>query len=228
MKRILFLSVCLLAAVCLQAQERKTPFNGILQDFQENPIKKARIYVTSPRLYVSSTKRGEFGLTNLQPDDTLKIVIDKQTYRVPLDRRKSLIIKLDTETGEISATESQELIERGFDHVTRREGYLGTIITGNAIARSGRSTLIAALEGRVPGLNISGTEAPGSEGTVNIRGVKSFLGSSTPLYVVDGMIVDTLADIPINDVEYVEILKDAPLYGSRGANGAILVFTKRP
>ena len=87
---------------------------------------------------------------------------------------------------------------------------------------------MAALQGRVPGLNISGTEAPGSEGSVNIRGFKSFTGSNTPLFVVDGMIVETLTDVPLYDIDYVEILKEASFYGSRGANGAIVVFTRLP
>lgn len=228
MKRFIFIIVCLATLFNVQAQQRKTPFNGILTDFSETPIRKARVYITSPRKYVTTTKRGEFGLTDVNPDDTLKILIKGKTYQVPVDKCKSLSIMLNTETGDVLASESLELIERGFDHVTRRESHLGTIITGRTLARSGRSTLIAALAGRVPGLNISGTEAPGSEGSVNIRGFKSFTGSNTPLYVVDGMIVETLNDVPIHDIDYVEILKEASFYGSRGANGAIVVYTRIP
>lgn len=228
MKRIFSLLAALALCMGINGQERKTPFNGILQDADENPIRKARVYITSPRRYVTTTKMGEFGLTNVNPDDTVKILLNKQTYRVPLDHKKSLVIRLDAASGHIQVSESAELTEKGFDHVSRRERDLGTIITGAALQRSGRNTLMAALQGKVPGLNISGVEAPGSEGNVNIRGVKSFIGSSTPLYVVDGMIVDTLSDIPLHDIDYVEILRDAPLYGSRGANGAILVFTKLP
>ena len=228
MKRIIFLLVCFATFLGVQAQQRKIPFNGILTDFSETPIKKARVYISSPRKYVITTKRGEFGLTDVKPDDTLKISIKDRIYHVPVANCKSLSIMLNTETGETLASESMELIERGFDHVTRRESHLGTIITGRTLARSGRSTLMAALEGRVPGLNISGTEAPGSEGSVNIRGFKSFTGSNTPLFVVDGMIVETLTDVPINDIDYVEILKEASFYGSRGANGAIVVFTRLP
>ena len=63
---------------------------------------------------------------------------------------------------------------------------------------------------------------------MNIRGLKSFISDSTPLFVVDGFIVETLNDVPIYDIDYVEILKDGHMYGSRGANGVILVFTHLP
>ena len=228
MKRVFYLLMCVVLCMGLQAQERKIPFNGLLKDANDKPIRKARVYITSPRNYVTTTKMGEFGLTNVQPDDTLKILLNKQTYTVPVDGKKSIIIRLDAENERIEVSESASLREKGFDHVSRRERDLGTIVTGATLRRSGRSTLIAALQGRVPGLNISGTEAPGSEGSVNIRGVKSFLSPSTPLYVVDGMVVETLSDIPIEDIDYVEILREGTIYGSRGANGAILVFTHLP
>lgn len=228
MKRILFLCMGMLLACSMYAQERKVPFNGVLKDFNDNPIRKARVYISSPRNYVSTTKMGLFGLTNVQPDDTIRILFDKVTYRVPVAGKKSLIVMLDVASGQVRAMESAELIEKGFDHVSRRERDLGTILSGSTLRKSGRSTLMAALQGRVAGLNITNVEAPGSEGEVNIRGVKSFTTSSTPLYVVDGMIVDTLSDIPLEDIDYVEILREAHIYGARGANGAILVFTKLP
>lgn len=228
MKRIFSLLMCMVLCLGMQAQERKIPFNGILKDASDNPIRKARVYISSPRRYVTTTKLGEFGLTNVQPHDTVKIVVNKQTYKVAVGSLKSMVVVLDVANGQIEVSESLALKEKGFDHVSRRERDLGTIVSGASLRRSGRSTLIAALQGRVPGLNISGTEAPGSEGNVNIRGVKSFLAPSTPLYVVDGMVVDTLSDIPIEDIDYVEILREATIYGSRGANGAILVFTNLP
>lgn len=229
MKRLFPLLMCVVLCLGVQAQERKIPFNGLLKDANDKPIRKARVYISSPRRYVTTTKLGEFGLTNVQPHDTIKILLNKQnTYKVAVDGMQSIVIRLDAENGRIEVSESQALKDKGFDHVSRREGDLGTIVTGAALLKSGRSTLMAALQGKVPGLNISGVEAPGSEGSVNIRGVKSFLGSSTPLYVVDGMVVETLSDIPLYDIDYVEILREAPLYGSRGANGAVLVFTKLP
>ncbi len=59
-----------------------------------------------------------------------------------------------------------------------------------------------------------------------MRGLNSIKLSQTPLFIVDGIEVTTLTNVSVWDVDYVEVLKDASIYGSRGANGAILVHTK--
>ena len=80
------------------------------------------------------------------------------------------------------------------------------------------------MQGRIPGVNITGN-------TVTIRGVSSFLGSSEPLILIDGVPTDmeAIRTIPVNDVERIEILKGpkAAMYGTRGANGVISIHTKR-
>lgn len=87
---------------------------------------------------------------------------------------------------------------------------------------------MSALRGLVPGLNVSGSGRPGGgDNSVTIRGVHSINSSNEPLYIVDELPVSTLEGVNIHDVERVEVLKDAPIYGSRGANGAIIVTTKR-
>lgn len=228
MKAILILFACLSINLSLYAQERKVPFNGILTDLTENPIRKARVYTRSSKGYTITNKMGEFGLTNVNPDDTLNILIKKKLYQVPVNSMKSLIVRLDTQSGKALTYESLELVEKGFDHVRRRESDLGDIISGETLRRSGKGNLMDALQGKVPGLYISKDGAPGSEGSANIRGLKSFISDSTPLFVVDGFIVETLTDVPIYDIDYVEILKEGYMYGARGANGVILVFTRLP
>lgn len=98
-------------------------------------------------------------------------------------------------------------------------------ITGEELVRTGQTTILGALQGLVPGLNISGNDFAGYN--TNIRGINSFAAPSTPLFIVDGTIVNSLDIVNIHDVDYVEIDKDGAMYGSRGANGAIKVFTKR-
>ena len=89
-----------------------------------------------------------------------------------------------------------------------------------------------ALVGQVSGVNIQATDGEaGAAPTISIRGVGSMAGDSTPLVVVDGVIVDSdfLGSINMNDVESFEILKDAAssaIYGSKGANGIIMISTK--
>src|SRR5690606_7284760 len=82
----------------------------------------------------------------------------------------------------------------------------------------------------LPILDIGAVTSPGQTPAIRIRGNRSLNASNEPLYVVDGIPRNTIADIPVSDIESIEVLKDAAstaIYGSRGANGVILVSTKR-
>ena len=101
------------------------------------------------------------------------------------------------------------------------------------------------MQGKAAGVDISSNERPGTVGRINIRGSRSISASNSPLYVVDGIPIATgsfsqlgvgnqtlnsLADINPNDIESLDVLKDASataIYGSRGANGVVLITTKR-
>lgn len=98
-------------------------------------------------------------------------------------------------------------------------------ISGEELVRTGQTSILGALQGLVPGLNIRGNEFTGFQS--NIRGVNSIMLPSTPLFVVDGTIVNSLEVVNIHDVDYIEVDKDGSMYGARGANGVIKVFTKR-
>lgn len=94
------------------------------------------------------------------------------------------------------------------------------------------SSVTAALEGNAPGVQVNNsTGTPGSSPQIRIRGFNSFTSAQSPLYVVDGVVYDgTISDLNPNDIESMSVLKDAAscaLYGNRGANGVILINTKR-
>lgn len=106
------------------------------------------------------------------------------------------------------------------------------IVTGDKIAASQVSDVSKALEGTVSGLqSFSASGQPGSEATIIIRGVGSANKSATPLYVVDGIPFDgSLNSLSNSDIESITVLKDAAsaaLYGSRAANGVVMITTKR-
>ena len=88
-----------------------------------------------------------------------------------------------------------------------------------------------ALQGKVPGMTITATGSPSGTGTVRIRGIGSFNSSQDPLYVIDGVpTTATLNSLNTNDIESMQILKDAAsasIYGSRAANGVIIITTKQ-
>jgi TonB-linked SusC/RagA family outer membrane protein len=91
---------------------------------------------------------------------------------------------------------------------------------------------LQALQGKAAGIDITSNERPGEVGKVLIRGVRSLTASSDPLYVVDGvpLNVGTINAVNPNDIETIDVLKDASataIYGSRGANGVVLITTKK-
>ncbi len=107
-------------------------------------------------------------------------------------------------------------------------------VTAEEIARGPNATIEQVLMGRFPGVLVSRTGDGGM--SVRIRGSSSFLGSNEPLYVIDGVPMQAgvnglLSGLSPYDVETIEVLKDAvstTMYGMRGANGVIVITTKRP
>lgn len=222
-----FVFLLFLCCTLLPSMAEEVPFNGVITDIAGAPIKGARIYVSDERVFARSDKRGRFGLTDVKSDDTLHIVYKKEVYLVPVSGRKSLRIRLG-DRKQFEASYDQELVNLGYGFVKRRAhtGF-SSGISGEQLVRSGRTNILDALQGLVPGLVITSGRSPGFGSTALIHGPSSINSSTEPLYVVDGVIVNSLDFINVYDVEHVEILKDASIYGSRGANGAILVTTKR-
>lgn len=214
------LLMALLASVMANAE---VPFNGLVLDRELKPKKGVKVYVKDPKRYASTDKKGRFGLTDVQPDDTLHLVVSKkETLLVPVEGRRGIRIVL---TGDGTKAENdEEIANTGFGYVKRRELTVASSgISGDRLRATGARDIMSGLKGLVPGLNVSG--GAGSQ-SVNIRGIHSLTLSSEPLYIVDGVTVPSLDFISVYDVDHVEVLKDAPQYGSRGANGAILVTTK--
>ena len=136
---------------------------------------------------------------------------------------------------------------QGIERDKRSLGYATQEVGGNLLAQRSEPNLLNALQGKVAGVNITGSSgAPGASTNINIRGITSFNGSNQPLIVVDGIIFSNdvnntqntlfgtqpsnrLADINPESIESVNILKGpaaAVLYGSRASAGAIVITTK--
>lgn len=234
MHRTLLISLlCLLLPVMAAGRSRKgeqpqgVPFNGLVTDMTGAPLRNVRVFLHAESYSARTDKNGHFGLTNVQPSDTLRLRYRKMLYTIPVEGRKSISIRLgDQLTPE--ASEDRDLVDIGYGWVKRREILQPTSgIRGEDLVRGGYTNILQALQGRVPGLNISSTNRPGERASITMRGINSINLDTTPLFVVDGVVVSSLDYISLYDVDYIEVLRDASIYGSRGANGAILVHTKR-
>ncbi|RYF20568.1 MAG: TonB-dependent receptor [Flavobacteriales bacterium] len=116
----------------------------------------------------------------------------------------------------------------------KKEAITGSVssLTAKDLETRTVTNVAAALQGSAPGISVGASNGqPGSTPTIRIRGFGSFSASNAPLYVVDGSVYDgSIGDINQNDIESISVLKDASssaLYGSRGANGVVIITTKR-
>lgn len=162
------------------------------------------------------------------PDDLNTIAFTYVGYlrtEVDINGRNTI----DVELGQ-DVTGLEELVVVGYG-VQRKSDLTGSVSTvrGDALTTAAVSNPAQALQGSASGVQVVSAGEPGSPPSINIRGVGT-TGDSSPLFVVDGVFVDDISYLNNNDIESMEVLKDASataIYGSRGANGVILITTKQ-
>ena len=122
MKKLIFsIMISVFACVAVFAQKQKAvPFNGVVADILGQPLKGAKVWVVDPNYYTTTDKKGKFGLTNVQPTDTLHVKYKKQIYNVPVDSMKSVRVRIADEI-KFEAQEDKELVNIGYGFVKRRE-----------------------------------------------------------------------------------------------------------
>jgi TonB-linked SusC/RagA family outer membrane protein len=132
-----------------------------------------------------------------------------------------------------TAIQLEGIVTTGYGSQSRREvtGAISTI-TADVLSQVVGGNPLDALKGRIPGVDITATSFdPGATQNIRIRGTRSITAGNNPLYVVDGVpITGDLRDIDQNSIETIDVLKDASaaaVYGSRGANGVVMITTKR-
>ncbi len=146
------------------------------------------------------------------------------TQETPLNGRSVIDIAL---AEEVMAME--EIVVIGYG-TQKRKDLTGSIAVVNADEVSKRATndITKALQGQVSGVSVQGGGEPGAVPIIKIRGVGTW-NNNTPLYVIDG-VVAPINDLPMSDIESIQVLKDASaaaIYGSRAANGVVIITTKR-
>lgn len=152
-----------------------------------------------------------------------------KTLDIPVSGRNTLNLAMEEEF-----TSLDELVVVGYG-VQKRSDITGAMVSVNSDDLTVRpvSNALEALQGKAAGVDITSNERPGELGKITIRGVRSLNASNDPLYVVDGiplMSSSAIETINPRDIESIDILKDASataIYGSRGANGVVMVTTKK-
>ncbi|MDA3881495.1 MAG: TonB-dependent receptor plug domain-containing protein [Prolixibacteraceae bacterium] len=125
---------------------------------------------------------------------------------------------------------NEALISIGYGYTTKTENaYAHSNLTPDKVDFCKYNNIYELIKGRFPGVSVTATNnSPGSEQEILIRGKGSINASTTPLYIVDGSIMNTLIHINPCDVQSIDVLKDgsAAIYGSKGANGVIIIETR--
>lgn len=114
----------------------------------------------------------------------------------------------------------------------RKRDLTGAIvsISGEDIKNAPTNNVMSSLQGKVPGLMVTNSGSAGAEPDIKIRGIGTLNASSNPLYVVDGMLMSDIKFLSNSDIASMEILKDPSslaIFGVQGANGVIIITTKR-
>ncbi len=139
---------------------------------------------------------------------------------------KNMIVTLS-----IANQELTEVVVIGYG--TRKKAFVtGAVsqIKSSEILKTPAQSAIQSLQGRAAGVNIVTNDEPGAKPTITIRGLGTIAGPKNPLYVIDGIESESLNGISANDIETIDLLKDASstaIYGQKGANGVVLISTKK-
>ena len=206
-----------------------TAGGGIVIDENGDPVIGASIQVKGTKTGTVTDINGKFQLKNLPANATLTIsYVGYQTQTVSVKGQKNLKITLVEDKQNLN-----EIVVVGYGSM-KKSDLTGAMsrVTAKTIEERPVQNALQAMQGKTPGVDIVLNNRPGELGDVRIRGNRSLLADNDPLYVVDGipLTAGSMADINPNDIESMEILKDASataIYGSRGANGVILITTKK-
>ncbi|MFR9546763.1 MAG: TonB-dependent receptor plug domain-containing protein [Rikenellaceae bacterium] len=124
-----------------------------------------------------------------------------------------------------------ESISIGYGRVTKKNLTVAVgQVNNDDLKNSNDSDLGSSIQGKISGVSVVTDNSPGATSTIQIRGDVSILSSTEPLFVVDGIPQDGNPNISVNEIESIEVLKDAAstaIYGTRGASGVVLITTKR-
>ena len=211
------------------SQSRKQ-ITGSVQDVQGNPLIGVSILETGTSNGTITDMNGTYSLNISSTNATLRFsYIGYEEQLIKIQGRNVINVKMNEETSNLD-----EVVVVGYG-VQRKSDLTGAISSINAaetLKKMPAAQVADLLQGRIAGLSIvNSSGAAGAAPTLRVRGVNSIKADGGPLVVIDGFPGGNLSAINPADIKSIEVLKDASstaIYGSRGANGVILITTKSP
>ncbi|WP_316844754.1 TonB-dependent receptor [Pedobacter psychrodurus] len=229
MSKVLLLFTFLSFLALSEAQAQNRQLTGTVKDKKDSQsLVGVSVTIAGSKNGTSSDANGVFKITIPAKGTVLTFTyIGYKTKNVTVTNETKLSVSLDEDANNLE----EVTVNIGYGTVRKKDltGAVGSV-GASVIAAAPVSSALEAIQGRVAGVSIASTEgSPNAELVVRLRGGGSITGDNTPLYIVDGFPVNSIADIAPQDIESIDILKDASsaaIYGSRGANGVIMVTTK--
>lgn len=230
MRRIVTLCVVLLlSSVCAFSQSRT--ITGTVTDANGAPVSDVTVLVKGTQQGTVTSSNGTYSIS-VKPDAKVLVFssVGRETQEVTIGSQSVVNVSLKQAAGE----ELQEVVINVPYGTIKKTAFTGSenTITSSTISKQPVTSVTKTLDGLVPGIiATNGGGAPGSGASILIRGVGSVNATSSPLYVLNGVPYDgSITALNSNDIESVTVLKDAAaaaLYGSRAANGVIMITTKK-
>ena len=223
-KELWFVILAILFCSVMSAQ---TTVSGVISD-ENGPVAGANVVLKGTNKGAAADFDGNYTIENVPSDGVLVFTyLGYVTKEVPINNQTQINVTLEPDAGVLD-----EVVVIGYG-TQSRESVTGSVVSikGEDLNEVQSANFQQALQGRAAGVNIQTTSTrPGSAPQIRIRGVRSLSADNNPLIVLNGIpFAGGLNDINPNDISSLEILKDASataIYGSRGANGVILITTK--
>ncbi len=222
-----WLALLLTAAFSISAMAQNITVRGTVTDNTGEPLIGATVLQKGTKVGTSTDIDGNYTIS-VSPKATLVVsYIGYNPQEIAVKGRTTIDVVLES-----SATTLDEFVAIGYG-VVKKKDLTGAVssVSGAELAKVPATSAAQALQGKAPGLNVvSQSGAPGAGVNVTIRGGTSLTQSTEPLYIVDGFPMDNaLSNLDVNDIETIDVLKDASstaIYGARGSNGIVVITTK--
>ncbi len=225
-QRVLFLMLLVAFSPMAMAQEK---VSGNVSDVSGQPVIGASVVVKGTTTGTVTDLDGNFVIPNVKKNATLTIsYIGYVTQEIAVNGRNRVTVVLQED-----AQMMDEVVVVGYGVQKKSDVTGATLRIGDKELKSRPVTnALEAMQGKAAGVDITSNERPGTLGSINIRGVRSLTASNSPLYVVDNipLMSGSIDYLNPSDIESIDILKDASataIYGSRGANGVVIITTKQ-
>ncbi|WP_286862549.1 MULTISPECIES: SusC/RagA family TonB-linked outer membrane protein [Sphingobacterium] len=217
----------LLAALQLAFAQDKL-INGLVSDQQKQPIEGVTVSVKGGTKSTTTDSKGTFAIEAGNGAVLVLTNVGYKTAEVPVGANNRVQVTLQSDD-----IAMEEVVVIGYG-TQRKEAVTGSVasVSGSTMNEVPAANISRALQGRIAGVNMQqNSSKPGSPMQIRIRGTRSLTADNNPLIVLDGIpFAGSISDINPADIKSVDVLKDASataIYGSRGANGVILVTTNK-